>query len=307
MFGLYICGMAPDAASPELACVVLAHNDPQQVHRLIEALDPFPILLHVDARASDEMFAAITAGLPPRVGVLERRRTAWATWGAVEAEIEGYRAALARPGITHIALISGADYPITSIAEIRSLLQDHRDDSFVVSAKLPYSQWGRTGGFDRLRYRHWALGKRMLRIPIPRRLPRDVVFAGGSSSKILSVEHARAVVDAHDEHPELVRFWRRTWSSDETFVDSILNTPRFTPGWEGHHINAHLWWIDWAGPRKKSPPWIETDVLDRILRRRFDDDQEFAHIFARKFSTAASTPVLDRLDAEYGLRAAARA
>lgn len=294
--------MAEDAA-PELACVVLAHADPEHVHRLVEALDPFPVYLHVDARTTDEVFEAMTADLPARVTVLARRATAWATWGAVEAEIEGYRAALADDGVTHVALLSGADYPTASIAEIRALLREHRADSFSVSERLPYDKWGRTGGFDRLRYRHWAWGKRMLRLPVPRRLPRDVVFAGGPSSKILAVEHARAVVATYDEHPELVRFWRRTWSSDETFVNSVLNTPRFVPGWQEHHVgDVFLWWIDWGGPRKKSPPWIDTDALPRVLARRWTPEQVIPWMFARKFSTAASAAALDELDAVYGLR-----
>ena len=142
----------------------------------------------------------------------------------------------------------------------------------------------------------------MLRLPIPRRLPRDVIFAGGSTSKILSVEHARDVVATFDSEPELVKFWRRTWSPDETFVDSILNTPRFVPGFADHHINSLMWWINWAGARKKSPPWLGVSDLPSLMKRRFYDDQEYAFLFARKASTATSTQVLDELDREFGLR-----
>jgi hypothetical protein len=298
--------MLDDPASPELACVILAHHDPHQVHRLVEALSPLPVLVHVDARADDAMFEAITAELPSRAVVLPRRPTAWATWGAVEAEIEGYRAALAIPGITHVALLSGADYPTSSVAEIRDLLRRHRDDSFVVSDRLPYSEWGRSGGLDRLRYRHWARGKRMLRLPIPRALPRGIVFAGGSSSKILAVDHARRVVDAYEKRPDLVRFWRRTWSSDETFVVSVLSTPELVPGYAEHSVNTHLWWIDWDGPRKKSPPFLTVEQLPELLLRRWDDQQEHLFLFARKFSTDASSEVMDALDAEFGLRPSRR-
>ena len=298
--------MVDDATPPELACVVLAHSDPQQVHRLIEALDPFPVFLHVDARATTDTFEAITAGIPDRATVLRRKATAWATFGAVEAEIEGYRAATAHDGITHVVLLSGSDYPLASIAEIRETLRAHRGFSLGPVAPLPYKEWGRTGGFDRLRYRHWAVGKRMLRLPIPRRLPRDVRFAGGSSSKILAVEHARALVAAYDANPDLVAFWRRTWSSDETFVNSILSTPRFVPGWQEHHVNSPLWWINWAGARKKSPPFVESEFLPSLLQRRWDDEQPLSFLFARKFATGISTPVMDELDEKFGLRPGAR-
>ena len=55
--------------------------------------------------------------------------------------------------------------------------------------------WGRNGGLDRLRYPHFAHRKRMIRIPVPRRLPADVVPAGGAQVKVLAREHAQAVVD----------------------------------------------------------------------------------------------------------------
>lgn len=294
--------MGHDESPPELACVILAHGDPAQVHRLVEALDPFPVFVHVDSRASDEMFEAISAGLPARARILPRKATAWATWGIVEAEFEGYRAALALEGITHVALLSGADYPLASSDEIRDILRAHRDDSFGRVDRLPYDQWGRSGGFDRLRYRHWAFRKRMLRLPIPRRLPRGVDFAGGSLSKILAVAHVRALVETYDSRPDLVTFWRRSWTADETFVNSLLNTPSLVPGWRQNHVNLTVWWINWSGPRKKSPPWVQLEVLPSLLQRRWDDAQEVPFLFARKFSTAESTPVMDELDEAHGLR-----
>lgn len=292
----------PDADPPALACIVLAHNDPVQVHRLVETLDPFPVFLHVDANADDDMFQAITDGMPDRVTLLDRIPTPWATWGAVEAEIEGYRAALAAPGITHVALLSGADYPIATMDDVTRMLREHPRDSFGATTTLPYSAWGRSGGFSRLRYRHWAWGKRMLRLPIPRRLPRGVDFAGGATSKILATAHARALVETYDTHPALVRFWRRSWSADETFVNSILNTPAFVPGWRDEHVNSPLWWIDWGGARKKSPPWLTIDDLPRLLTRQVDDDQLVPCTFARKFSTTTSTDLMDALDRHLGLR-----
>lgn len=298
--------MPDDSVTPELACVILAYHDPHQVHRLVEALNPLPVLVHVDERADDAMFEAITAELPARAVVLPRHPTAWATWGIVEAEIEGFRAAVDLPGVTHVAILSGADYPTASVDEMRRLLREHVDTSFVVSSRLPYAEWGRSGGLDRLRYRHWARGKRMLRLPIPRRLPREMVFAGGSSSKILTVEHARRVIDVVDTRPDLVTFWKRSWTADETFIPSVLNTPHLVPGYAEHSINTHLWWIDWDGPRKKSPPFLSMEQLPELLERRWDDQQEHLFLFGRKFSTDASSDVMDCLDAEFGLRRSRR-
>jgi hypothetical protein len=279
-----------------LACVILAHTDAVHVHRLVDALDPFPVFLHCDPTTPDDVFQAMTTGLPERASVLPRVRTGWARWENVEAELAGYRAALATTDATHVALFTGTDYPIASAAEIAELLDAHRGTSFAFVDALPYSEWGRSGGFDRLRFRHWAWRKHMVRLPIPRRLPKGVAFAGGSQLKVLSREHAQAVLDAVDANPELVEFFKRSWVADETFVPSILNTPRFVPGFADEHVRATLWWIGWDGTRRKSPPWLTEEHAPALLTRRTAAKQDLDHYFARKFSTSESTALLDTID-----------
>jgi hypothetical protein len=181
-------------------------------------------------------------------------------------------------------------------------LEGHIGDSFAVVNELPYAAWGKSGGLSRLRYRHWGFGKRMLRLPIPRRLPQDITFTGGSQSKVLARDHARAVVQVADEHQELVRFWRRAWVPDETFVYSILNSPKFVPSWKEQLVSANLWWIGWDSTRRKSPPWLGMDHRDKLLSRQKPAGQQVPVLFARKFSTEFSTPVLDTIDARFSLR-----
>jgi hypothetical protein len=294
---------------PRLACVILAHADPVHLRRLIEALEPFPIFLHVDARTPDSTFAAMTADLPSRCTVLKRVSTPWAQWGIVAAELEGYRAALDAVDAvdaTHIALLSGSDYPLASAREIVDLLEGHVGESFVKVNELPYEPWGWSGGFARLRFRHWGSGKWMFRFPLPRRLPPGMNFTGGPTSKVLAWDHARAVVQVADEHPELVRFWRRSWSPDETFVYSILNTPRLMPDWKSRLVPENLWWIGWDGRRHKSPPLLDVTHREILLERGKRGDLQVPVVFARKFSTSLSTPVLDAIDARFSLRSQSR-
>src|SRR3954454_16524877 len=97
-------GAAPGDVS--LACVVLAHTDPEQVRRLVTALAPFPVFLHCDARTPDDVFARMTTDLPDRVRLMPRRRTAWARWENVAAELDGYRAALVDTDASHVAVLT---------------------------------------------------------------------------------------------------------------------------------------------------------------------------------------------------------
>ena len=292
--------MAISPAAP--ACIVLAHEDPAHVRRLVEALDPFPVFLHCDVRTPESVFRAMTDGLPERVRVLPRIATGWARWENVEAELAGYRAALAETDASHVAVLTGSDYPLASSGEISALLEAHRDDSFVDVHPLPFTAWGRDGGVARMRYRHWAWRKHMLRLPVPRRVPRDVVFAGGSQLKVLARHHAADVVAVVDQRPDLVRFWRRTWIADETFVPSVLNTPGLVPGFAEEHVPHALWWIGWDGTAMKSPPWLTTADAGRVLERRTASDVDLPHVFARKFSTERSSDLLDVIDGAFGLR-----
>lgn len=289
-----------------LACIVLAHEDPQHVRRLVEALDPFPVFLHVDARTPDAVHRAATEGLPDRVRLLPRMRTGWAKWENVAAEIAGYRAALAETGATHVAVLTGSDYPLANPAEITAMLEAHRDQTFLIPLPLPHAAWGASGGVARVRYAHWAWRKHMLRLPIPRRIPRDVVLTGGSQLKVISAKHAAAVVDVVDSRPDLVRFWRRTWIPDESFVPSVLNSPALVEGFAEEHVPHTLWWIGWDGSKMKSPPWLTSAHADRLLDRWTTDPAAPPHVFARKFSTAASSDLLDVVDAAFQLRQHAR-
>lgn len=287
----------PTTASA-LACVILAHEDPQHVRRLIAALDPFPVFLHCDASTRHDVFAAMVEGLPDRCVVMPRMRTGWARWENVVAELEGYRLALATTSASHIAMLSGSDYPLAGPAEVRTSLAELGARSLAAVLPLPYPHWGRRGGFDRLRYRHWAFRKRMLRLPVPRRLPTDVVLAGGSQMKLLARHHAAAVVAAADSRPSLERFWRRSWVADETFVPTLLSTPQFVPDWAAAHLSGSAWFIGWPGPRQKSPAWLESSDFEALATSRAEAAlTPTPKLFARKFATESSTPLLDALDA----------
>ena len=286
---------------PALACVILAHADPTQLRRLIDALEPFPVFLHIDRATSPGDFAAMTADLPRRVAVLPRLSTGWAKWENVEAELAGYRAALTDPAITHVALLTGTDYPLAPSERISEVLAEYRGQSIAAIGPLPQANWGRSGGFARLKYPHFAFRKHMIRLPVPRAYPADIVLAGGSQLKVLARHHAQAVLDATDSRPDLVRFWRRSWVPDETFIPSMLSTPHIAPDWVESRVHAELWWIGWGGGKRKSPPWLSLTDLDRIRANSQPRDGLPPKLFARKFATDVDTGVLDVIDQEFRL------
>ena len=64
-----------------VAVILLAHDKPKLLHRLVEVLDGIPIFLHIDAGVPQQMHAELTSALPERVRLLPRNYSAWATYG----------------------------------------------------------------------------------------------------------------------------------------------------------------------------------------------------------------------------------
>lgn len=292
-------GSGDEVSRASLACVMTAYTDPVQVRRLIQALEPFPVFLHCDARASRQTFEAMTSDLPARVTVLPRRKTPWASWGCVAAELDGYRRAIATTDTSHVALISGSDYPLTSVEGIRAFLGARLGRSIGWSQPLPKYGWGRDGGYWRFRYRFASWRKHMLVLPVRRRLPSGIAFAGGSPWKILAREHVEALLRVVDERPDLPRWWSTTWIPEETFVWSVLHSPDLVPGWRDRYVRADPWVVHWSDGPAKSPEWITTADLGHLADRRNGDDERGPAIFARKFSTSVDPAVLDLIDASF--------
>ena len=283
----------------DLACVVLAHADPTHLRRLIGALDPFPVFVHIDSHTADPVFDAMTKNLPRRATVMPRRPSGWAKWETVAAEIDGYRAALQFTDSPHVAVLTGSDYPLASTAEISAVLAGLRGKSIAENQALPLADWGRFGGFDRFKVPNFAWRKRRIPVPLPRKLPADMVPAGGSQLKVLSRAHAQLIVDVADRRPDLIRFFRRVWIADETFVPSMLLSPELGADWANESVDANLWWIGWDDTPRKSPPWLDESYFDRLRAGRVDTDGSvLPKLFARKFSTELSGAVLDRIDRE---------
>jgi hypothetical protein len=180
--------------------------------------------------------------------------------------------------------------------QIADVLAEHAGRSILMTKPFPYENWGRSGGFSRLRYPHSSVGRRIIRIPVPRRLPVGVAFAGGSAPKLLARHHVEGVLRVAESRSDLVAFWKRAWTADETFVPSILNTPAFVPDWATHHVPDDAWYMAWNEPKQKSPPWLGAVDFPTLRAAAQGKGGAIPRLFARKFSTGHDTVVLDMLD-----------
>jgi hypothetical protein len=274
---------------------MLAHANPRHLHRLVAALAPMPVFLHVDAATTDDVAAAMLEGLPETVRLLPRLRTGWASYGLAEAELAGYRAALAETDADHLVLCTGADYPLAGAEQIAATLDGYAGLSWLEIDPLPIKDWGPLGGYDRFLWRNRVQDRSRQWSPMPRPWPKGLRPAGGSQLKILARRHAERMLAVLDERPDLVPYFRDVWIPDETMVPTLLSS-RFT----GIDLTTELvtgppaWYIDWGPKPSPSPRWLGTADLPALVDAR---RRSTPALFARKFDESAGE-VLDAIDAE---------
>ena len=279
-----------------VAVVLLAHDKPKLLRRLVDALDGLPVFLHIDARVPDAQYAELTRDLPPRVRPVPRFASDWATFQLVEAELAGYREALEHTDAEHVIMMTGADYPLVSADRLASRLAGLRGVSWADVWRLPITFWGPMGGYDRFIFRNRVRNRKRVWSLVPRPWPRGLRPAGGSQLKILARRPAEQLRELVEARPDLIEYFHDVWIPDEVMLPSLLVSPAFGMDWEASHVRGeHAWYIDWG--KQPSPHPRVLGVEDLLALRDARTRATAPALFARKF-TEDSWPALDRIEEE---------
>jgi hypothetical protein len=277
------------------AYVVLAHKNPAQVGRLVGALNPSPVYLHVDRRTPGRLASAIAseAGAAGLVATLPRFPTPWASWNLVVAALTGLDRAV-RDGADHVVCMSGQDYVLAGPHEIDAFLAGFQDCSFLPSTPVPTPILGADGGMSRFRYWHVPLGGKKVRLPLRRGVPRGLEPYWHQAQWCLASGLAEEIVAAWRRDPQLTRYFRRVWIPDETFVGTLAHRLG-----SSSIMDENLWYVRWSPGASHPDVLDETDLPDLLRATVVGSDvggSSRRKLFARKFDVGADTTVLDRLD-----------
>jgi core-2/I-Branching enzyme len=272
-----------------LAYVILAHQLPEQLVRLVRRLDgsETTFLLHVDRRADDAVLATARAELvQPNVTFLPRIPCHWGTWSIVEATLSGiHRALRADAPFDYLVLLSGQDYPIKTRAEIETALGQAEGRSFVHHVPLPKPDWPEgLGRVERWHYppglRNRLLERARNRWSAPRRVPSGLALHGGAQFWGMSREAAQYVDDFTARNPEVVRFFHHVHVPDEIYFQTVLASSPL----RSRLICDTLHFLEWY----RRPPILGADDLDALAATYY--------LFARKFDLRVDGEVLDLID-----------
>jgi hypothetical protein len=281
---------------------VMAHESPDQVARLVDALKTrtSSFLIHFDKKAGPELHDDLVAKLRPvkNLRFLERRACYWGDFSLIQTSTDALKTALTQdPPPDYITLLSGHDYPIKSKSAIDGFLNHNPGKSFIEFFPLPSERWAPNGGLDRLQHWHFRMGGLRFgfpgsesrtgpisRIPVKRKLPLPYQPYGGSAWWCFSRRCAQYLSDFIENNPAFVRFFRYVYLPEEIFYQTVLlNSPI-----KDSIVSDDLRFIVWPAVDKKHPATLHTS-----------DFQELASspkLFARKFNPDADASILEMID-----------
>jgi hypothetical protein len=275
----------------KLAYLILVHNQPQQLKRMIERLstDDTDFYVHVDKKVSINEFRSII-NFPNVFFVQKRKKVYWGAYSIVQATVNGFEAIIqSKKEYDFISLLSGQDYPLKTNDVIFNFFQQNKGKAFMEFYSVE-DVWKEA--IPRLKkyfltnypFRGSERVELLINKLLPaRKTPEKIEFVGRSQWFSISLNHVKYIVDFLQNNKRLVRFFRLTWGSDEFVFQTVLYNSPF----KKDMVNDNLRYIDWSAGQPSPKTFTIIDLPQLLTSEK---------LFARKFNSATDAEVLDALD-----------
>ncbi|NMM36248.1 MAG: beta-1,6-N-acetylglucosaminyltransferase [Glaciimonas sp.] len=291
----------------KIAYLLLAHNNPAHLQRLISALSTSTshFFIHIDQKSKIDPFLSIKGNnihfIQQRVPVF------WGDFSQVEATLILLRAALSdRCGFERFVLLSGVDYPLRSASSIERFFENHPNREFMNLVAMPSEAAGKS--LSRLTTYKQRPGDPL----ITRAIRKVLMMAGvvphtrdykaylgdlapyaGSTWWALSRQACDFILAFVTRETQAVQFFRNTLCPDESFFHTILGNSHFKS-----RIARNLTYTDWCAGGASPATITEKHLALFQATTWFAPDDTYGAgemLFARKFADA-SVDLLARLD-----------
>jgi hypothetical protein len=286
-----------------VAYLVLAHNTPNHLARLVAALDTpsSGCFVHVDRKADLAPFVRACSG--DVVFTRQRVPVYWGEFSMVEAIVVLLEEALRDPRcFRRFVLLSGADYPLRPAEEIEAFFASHPEREFINLAEMP-AEWAgkplwRLDLFV-IPSEGASLGARVRAgliklgvVPGVRDHTRHLQGLrpyGGSTWWALTREACEHLVRFYASERRVVEFFRYTSYPDESFFHTVIGNSPF-----GGRVSRNLTYDDWSTGGANPAVLTEGHIADFRTTKDFSPDNIFGPgpmLFARKFPDASEALV----------------
>ena len=218
----------------KIAHLILAHNHPAQLERLVKRLihPDADLFIHLDIKTDSTPYQHL-ADLPGVTFITNRVSVVWGEYSVIQATLNGMRQILATgTTFSHINLLSGNDYPLKSADEIQRFFFANTGRNFMwydaIFPAWPDGQ-ARINGYNFGDYGfpgRYLLGNLVNKILPNRKMPDGMVAYGRAQWITITPEAAAYTLDYINSHARVKKFLFQTWCVDEVFFQTILcNSP----------------------------------------------------------------------------------
>lgn len=281
------------------AILITAYHDYPQLKRLVEYFDDgFEVFVHIDKRCRqipDEIQR-------PNVHLYQRYRIPWGSVNHLRAIVFLMCEAVSHADLEYFHLITGSDYPVPSLTELKTFCETHRHENYLEYFKLPRPGWDGDGGLDRVNFfwlQRWLrpgenqagyrltafLVKLQRKLGLRRKFDFfDGHLYGGGTYWSVSREAVEFALRFLQANPRYLRRFRNTKIAEEICLPTLWANSKLPL------TNNSLRFIEWGG-------W---DASPTVLTEK--DFEKIIHsgcIFARKMTSMHSEGLINRIKSYY--------
>ncbi len=261
----------------KIAILILAHNQPQHLAKLVEYLscDWTQIFIHIDKKVDIADFQkSINKNRPIFLDSEQRIRVNWGGFSVVQATINLLNVALHAENFDRFCLLSGADFPIKSLDEIKARFDS--DYEFIqIGDRLDASH----NAYKSVKYYHFRdsrFCKVANRLPkIPRKIYDKITLYKGAQWWSLTQNCVKYIIEFLQNNDEYIAFHKFSNCLDEIFFNSIVKSSPFA-----QNVVNDCHYADWNAKGVSWPKILDSSDFDILLNSE--------KIFARKFDEFAS-------------------
>lgn len=275
------------------AILVIAHKNIDQVIQLTRKLTPeFKVIIHFDKKITvtskqkgelDELNAEYFSKIDVN----------WGSWSIGQVAVELMKKAMEDPTITHIHLISGQDWPLKPVEEIKAFYENN-DNIYLRYYKADvkkgrdnalnwqkfyynYDRINRKSLFGKIYNRLSTWTQQILRVNKFKDLGIDLEIYTGANWCDLPRDAVEYCLNYFDTHENFRQMLKTGSFSDEFWVQTIIcNAPQFK-SWLKYDYHR---FIKWEHIHNSFPA-----ILDE---RDYADIKESNAMFGRKFESPYS-------------------
>ncbi len=274
----------------KIAFIIVAHKNPRQIAHLVSLLsaDDNHCYIHIDKRveAVSQEVQQLLANASNVFFSSKRYACRWGQFSIVNATLSCLRDLHSKKEkCDYVFLISGQDYPIKTLSEIKHFLNENRGRQFIEAfPMMEPNQWtDGTGAFQserRVFNWHFFLRSRHFHLPLQRQIPGSLAPYGGSQWWALTGDCVSHLMSYVEDNPCIVNYFKYTFIPDETFFQTLICNSPFKEEVTGYGLT----YIDWQNPNPLPPRVLTVEDFESLKKSDC--------LFARKFELGRSQELL---------------